>query len=182
MRLVVVSIGRLKQGPEQELAELIALYEAKGLSAATARTVAAELTAPALTGRPITRDLAGAAAVYLRARTHYGAADPDTLTGLQPIWAAVLGTEIDLVMDDGRYVFLKGGEGLPVLCFQRVPEPKTVKNRLHVDVSVEDLAAATDRIVALGGSWPDRAERQLEGFTWRTMADPEGNEFDIAVG
>lgn len=105
--------------------------------------------------------------------------DPDRLA---TFWAAVLGTEVDLVMDDGRYVFLKGNESLPVLCFQRVPEPKTVKNRLHIDVSVEDLVAATDRIVALGGSWLDQAEQQLEGFTWRTMVDPEGNEFDIAVG
>lgn len=105
--------------------------------------------------------------------------DPDKLA---TFWAEVLGTEVDLVMDDGRYVFLKGSEGLPVLCFQRVPEPKTVKNRLHLDVSVEDLAVATERILSLGGSWLDQAEQQLEGFTWRTMADPEGNEFDIAVG
>ena len=105
--------------------------------------------------------------------------DPD---GLATFWAEVLGSEIDLVMDDGRYVFLKGSETLPVLCFQRVPEVKVSKNRVHLDVSVEDLRAATDRIVELGGSWTDGVDRQLEDFTWRTMADPEGNEFDIAVG
>ena len=104
--------------------------------------------------------------------------DPDRLA---TFWAEVLGTEVGLVMDDGRYVFLKGTDSLPVLCFQRVPEPKVVKNRIHLDVSVEDLAVATDRIVALGGSWLDGSEQQLEGTTWRTMADPEGNEFDIAV-
>ena len=42
---------------------------------------AAELLLPAIAGRPVTRDLAGRAAVYLRARTHYGAADPATLSG-----------------------------------------------------------------------------------------------------
>ncbi len=105
--------------------------------------------------------------------------DPDRLA---TFWAEVLGTEVDLAMDDGRYVFLKGNESLPTLCFQRVPEPKTVKNRLHLDVSVEDLEVATERIVSLGGSWPDRAEQRLRDVVWRTMADPEGNEFDIEVG
>lgn len=104
--------------------------------------------------------------------------DPDTLA---TFWAEVLGSEIDLVMDDGRYVFLKGSETLPVLCFQRVPEAKAVKNRLHIDVGVEDLAAATERIVGLGGAWIDGVDRRLDDVTWRTMTDPEGNEFDIAV-
>ena len=104
--------------------------------------------------------------------------DPDRLA---TFWAEVLGTEVGLAMDDGRYVFLKSNESLPALCFQRVPEPKTAKNRIHLDVSVDDLSVATDRIVALGGSWLDGSEQQLEGTTWRTMADPEGNEFDIAV-
>jgi predicted enzyme related to lactoylglutathione lyase len=101
---------------------------------------------------------------------------------LASFWGEVLGTEPDLVMDDGRFVFLRGAEGLPVICFQRVPEAKTVKNRVHLDVSVDDLDTATARVEALGGSWPDRTEHRLEDFTWRTLADPEGNEFDIAIG
>jgi predicted enzyme related to lactoylglutathione lyase len=105
--------------------------------------------------------------------------DPEPLAAF---WAEVLGTEPELAIDDGRYVFLKGAEGLPVICFQRVPETKTVKNRVHLDVSVEDLDAATSRVESLGGSWPERIEHRLEGFTWRTLADPEGNEFDIALG
>jgi predicted enzyme related to lactoylglutathione lyase len=102
--------------------------------------------------------------------------------GLASFWAEVLGTEIDNTMDEGRYVFLKGGEGLPVLCFQRVPETAGEKNRIHLDVSVEDLDAATERVLALGGSWPDEAEHRLEDFAWRTLADPEGNVFDVATG
>jgi len=39
---------------------------------------------------------------------------------------------------------------------------------------------ATARIVELGGSW-DGAELRLPGVVWRTVRDPEGNEFDIAV-
>ena len=101
---------------------------------------------------------------------------------LASFWAALLGTEVDITMDDGRFVFLKRNDQLPVICFQRVAEPKTGKNRLHVDLSVDDLGAATERVVALGGSWPDGEERRLEGFEWRTLADPEGNEFDVATG
>ena len=101
---------------------------------------------------------------------------------LAAFWAELLGTEVDTEMDDGRYVFLKGGDGTPVLCFQRIPEAKAGKTRMHVDVSVTDLAAATARVLEMGGSWPGGVERTLEGFTWRTLADPEGNEFDVALG
>ena len=104
--------------------------------------------------------------------------DPDALS---VFWAEVLGTAVGAAMDDGRYVFLEGGPSLPVICFQRVPEPKSVKNRMHLDVAVEDLEEATERIVGLGGSWIDGVERSLDETRWRTMADPEGNEFDIAV-
>jgi predicted enzyme related to lactoylglutathione lyase len=97
-------------------------------------------------------------------------------------WAHVLDTEVDLSMDEGRYVFLKGRSDLPVLCFQRVPERKGAKNRIHLDLAVDDLEVATARVLELGGSWPDGTERRLDAFTWRTLADPEGNEFDVATG
>jgi hypothetical protein len=51
----------------------------------------AELATPGRAGAPVSRDLAGHAAVYLRARTHYGACDPATFPGLEAIWRAVLG-------------------------------------------------------------------------------------------
>lgn len=107
------------------------------------------------------------------------AEDPDRLAAF---WAAVLDTEVELVIDDGRYVFLKGSGSLPVVCFQRVPEAKAEKNRVHLDLSVDDLETATAKVEALGGSWPSRTQLQLETFEWRTLADPEGNEFDIATG
>jgi predicted enzyme related to lactoylglutathione lyase len=101
---------------------------------------------------------------------------------LAAFWAAVLDTTIDMAMDEERFIFLKSIDGLPVLCFQRVPEPKAGKNRLHLDLEVEDLDAAAEGIVALGGSRVSETDRRLDSFAWRTMADPEGNEFDITVG
>jgi predicted enzyme related to lactoylglutathione lyase len=66
--------------------------------------------------------------------------------------------------------------------FQRVPETKTGKNRLHLDLIVQDLDAATAEVEALGGRWVEPGNtRELEGFRWRCMADPEGDEFDIDV-
>src|SRR4051812_46563944 len=69
----------------------------RALQAAVADTLlprfAAELLTPALVGQPASRELAGTSAVYLRARTFYGAADPATLTWLEPIWTSVLGAD-----------------------------------------------------------------------------------------
>jgi Predicted enzyme related to lactoylglutathione lyase len=106
--------------------------------------------------------------------------DANDADAVAAFWAALLGTEIDSVFDDGRFVFLKGRDDLPVLCVQRVPEPKAGKVRIHLDFGVDDLEAATRRVVELGGAW-DGQERTLDPFVWRTMSDPEGNEFDIAL-
>jgi len=95
-------------------------------------------------------------------------------------WAGLLGTAIDAEMDEGRFIFLEGRDGLPVICIQRVPEPKRGKTRVHIDLGVDDLEVATARVLELGGSW-DGEDRQLERFTWRTCADPEGTEFDISL-
>ena len=52
---------------------------------------------------------------------------------------------------------------------------KAGKNRLHLD-------QATAEVETLGGQWLEPGNpRELEGFRWRCMADPEGNEFDIDV-
>jgi predicted enzyme related to lactoylglutathione lyase len=95
-------------------------------------------------------------------------------------WAAVLGTDIGDTFDDGRFIFLRGREGLPVVCIQAVPEPKQGKTRVHLDLGVRDLDAVTGHVVGLGGSW-DGQDRRLGSTTWRTLTDPEGTEFDIAL-
>jgi hypothetical protein len=58
----------------------------------------------------------------------------------------------------------------PRLCFQRVPEPRSCKNRLHLDVNVEDRAEV-DAFVRLGAT----VISEHEG--WIVLGDPEGNEF-----
>jgi predicted enzyme related to lactoylglutathione lyase len=102
--------------------------------------------------------------------------DPERLAAF---WAELLGTSIEERSDGGRFVFLAPANG-QLLAFQRVPEPKQGKNRMHLDVRVEDLVTATESIVALGGSW-DGHDLRLDDTAWRTLRDPEGNEFDIFV-
>ena len=94
-------------------------------------------------------------------------------------WCEVLGTTVSESSDEGRFVFLAAAAG-HILSFQRVAEPKTVKNRIHLDVRVEDLEAATNVVRDLGGTW-DGNELTLDDARWRTLRDPEGNEFDIFV-
>jgi len=65
-----------------------------------------------------------------------------------------------------------GGPG-PRYLFQLVPEPKVVKNRLHLDLRGDDPAAELQRLVGLG------ARVLEEHATWVVLADPEGNEFDL---
>ena len=94
-------------------------------------------------------------------------------------WSALLGVEIDAGATPPAYRCLRAlpGSGL-VICFQRVPEPKTVKNRLHLDLQVSDMEAATARIEELGGRRQQpRADYAEDGWSWRVMIDPEGNEF-----
>jgi predicted enzyme related to lactoylglutathione lyase len=101
---------------------------------------------------------------------------------LAPFWCALLDVEVDAEIGHGQFVILaRAADGLTV-GFQQVPDAKSGKNRLHLDLVVDDLDAATAEIEALGGRWlePGRT-RELEGFRWRLMADPEGNEFDIDV-
>jgi predicted enzyme related to lactoylglutathione lyase len=90
--------------------------------------------------------------------------------------------EVDATIGDGQFVVLTPADGGLTVGFQRVPEAKAGKNRLHLDLVVEDLEAATAEVEGLGGRWLEPGEtRELEGFQWRRMADPEGNEFDIDV-
>ena len=98
---------------------------------------------------------------------------------LATFWGEVLGTHVEETSDEGRFVFLAAANG-HILSFQRVPESKSVKNRMHLDIRVEDLDTATDAVLALGGTW-DGNERALDDARWRTLGDPEGNEFDVYV-
>ncbi|SEG64620.1 hypothetical protein SAMN05444920_103684 [Nonomuraea solani] len=74
--------------------------------------------------------------------------------------------------EDDPTVLVEGGS--PRLWFQRVPERKIGKNRLHLDLRADDLDAEMDRLTALG------AKLLATHDDWVVLADPEGNEFCLA--
>ena len=104
------------------------------------------------------------------------AADPQRIAAF---WAEVIGVPIEARLGDPpQYVNLApAGPGAPRICFQRVPEPKIIKNRLHFDLQVDDVDQACRRIEALGGHRRDDYDFHEHGYSWRRMADPDGNEF-----
>lgn len=93
----------------------------------------------------------------------------------------------DTTTFDGHLVWKEGaaivspepGHGTARLLFQLVPEPKTTKNRVHLDVRVEEggLADARARLEARGATFLHDGEQGPH--TWVTMADPQGNEFCV---
>ena len=101
--------------------------------------------------------------------------------GLAEFWAGVLGWR--QTYSDDQEVVLEPPEGSPEdgvspdLIFLKVPEPKTGKNRLHLDLRPEDQAAEVERIEALGGKRTFIG--QGDDVSWVVLADPEGNEFCV---
>jgi hypothetical protein len=120
-------------------------------------------------------------------------------------WAEALGYDVDRVEEmirhliaegvaseddtmtlDGELVWKEGAacadpEGArPRMYFQRVPEPRAAKNRVHLDlrVPVAERADEVARLTELGAR--RIGEGQQGPHTWIVMADPEGNEFCVA--
>ena len=115
-------------------------------------------------------------------------ADPRRLADF---WAASLAWIVDDADDEGAFVRPPGdGHGskggvAPArptgLFFQKVPEPKAVKNRIHLDLRPPDsMGAEVERSKALGATVGWRVD--VEGSFWTVMLDPEGNEFCILRG
>ena len=80
--------------------------------------------------------------------------------------------------DPNRAFAIVDPDGLgPRLFFLKVPEAKTAKNRMHLDVHTEPdrLRARADELVALGATYVAEYD-EPEGH-WITLLDPEGNEF-----
>ncbi len=96
-------------------------------------------------------------------------------------WAELLGWRI--TFEDADEVVLEPPAGSPEdgvaadILFVRVPEPKAVKDRLHLDLRPDDQAAEVARAEALGATRVDIG--QGDDVSWVVLADPDGNEFCI---
>jgi predicted enzyme related to lactoylglutathione lyase len=101
---------------------------------------------------------------------------------LAQFWSATLNRPID---GDASADFASIGLNDPAskgpgLMFNKVPEAKSRKNRVHLDLTSPDLDATVQRLMELGASKGD--EYREDGSRWVTLADPEGNEFDVLAG
>ncbi len=104
---------------------------------------------------------------------------------IEQMFEAGHATDDDVIELDGRKAWKEAAASTdptgrrPRLLFQHVPEAKTVKNRVHLDLHVAEgqRPAEVERVLALGAT--KLYDGQLGPQTWVTLADPEGNEFCI---
>ncbi|MEV6678816.1 VOC family protein [Streptomyces erythrochromogenes] len=117
--------------------------------------------------RPVYRDTGPIAAVVV------DCADPRAMARF---WDEATDWKLHEVGDDQATMRSAQGVG-PYLEFVRTPDPKTVWNRVHLDISPyrgDDPAAEGARLRALGATDPGIDQ---SGISWTILADPEGNEF-----
>jgi predicted enzyme related to lactoylglutathione lyase len=99
---------------------------------------------------------------------------------LASFWSRVLGLPVHEDDKPGDEDALIEGAGL---LFVTVPDPKTVKNRVHLDLQPTDRTRdeEVERVLALGAALVDD-RRTPDGKGWVVLADPEGNEFCVERG
>jgi hypothetical protein len=95
-------------------------------------------------------------------------------------WSAALDYEEIGAAAQYRVLAPPDGRTGTKLVLQQVDEPKTVKNRVHLDVITPDIDAEADRLVVLGARRGDAFDEL--GHRWIAMLDPEGNEFCVCEG
>ena len=95
-------------------------------------------------------------------------------------WSLVVGHPVHAEDEAGDdEVGLQMPDGQPMLLFIRVPEAKTVKNRVHLDLQPDQPRdAEVDRLVRLGAKLVDD-QRRPDGKGWAVLSDPAGNEFCV---
>ncbi len=105
--------------------------------------------------------------------------DCDDPQKMVAFWSAAM----DLPADEGVPPFfaslgLGDPEVSPNWLFLKVPEGKTAKNRVHIDLGADDRAAEVARLIELGATHVE--DKEEWGHAWAVMADVEGNEFCVA--
>lgn len=113
------------------------------------------------------------------ARVAHLVVDCNDLARVSAFWSNLLGLEV-ATTEDGWLDLEPLADGGPVLSFQRVPERKAVKNRLHLDLQVTDIGPEAERARALGAS-PASAVYAGQSGSWQIWRDPEGNEFCLVA-
>jgi predicted enzyme related to lactoylglutathione lyase len=108
--------------------------------------------------------------------------DAHNAAQLAQFWAEALGRTVnDGATEDFASIAADTDSQLgPLLMFHKVPEGKTVKNRVHFDLEAAEVLTEADRLTSLGA-------KQIRSLAennnrWISFIDPEGNEFDLVAG
>jgi predicted enzyme related to lactoylglutathione lyase len=111
-------------------------------------------------------------------RLHHIVIDTHDLPGLAGFWTGALGWRV--LSERDEEIVIGPDVTAPVgICFMPVTDAKTVKNRVHLDLttSAADRDAEIERLLALGARRVDIGQTGQE--SWTVLADPEGNEFCV---
>ena len=111
-------------------------------------------------------------------RLHHIVIDTHDLPGLARFWTEALGWRV--LSEREREIVIGSSVNAPVgICFMPVTDAKTVKNRVHVDLTTgaADRDQEIERLIALGARRVDVGQTGEE--SWTVLADPEGNEFCV---
>jgi predicted enzyme related to lactoylglutathione lyase len=111
-------------------------------------------------------------------RLHHIVIDTHDLPGLARFWTQALGWRV--LSERDQEIVIGPDENAPAgICFMPVSDEKTVKNRVHLDLttSAADRDAEIERLLALGARRVDIGQTGEE--SWTVLADPEGNEFCV---
>jgi len=109
---------------------------------------------------------------------HHIVIDTHDLPNLARFWTAALGWKV--LSEREHEIVIGTDDNAPVgICFMPVTDSKTVKNRLHLDLttSADDRDQEIDRLLVLGARHVDIGQTGKE--SWTVLADPEGNEFCV---
>jgi hypothetical protein len=109
----------------------------------------------------------------MRAHLHQIVVDCREPKSLVRFWAQLLGGD---PVDRARGWSHVELPGFALLAFQPVPESKAVKNRLHLDIAVDDILGAATEAVGMGAARVGETVTDDQG-SFQAMLDPEGNEF-----
>jgi predicted enzyme related to lactoylglutathione lyase len=104
----------------------------------------------------------------------FDCADPRRLAAF---WSEVTGYLSLSQRDDFAALAAPDERGVRGILFWRVPEPKTAKSRIHIDLASKEPETEIQRMVDLGATMVE--QREGNGASWTVMLDPEGNEFCI---
>ncbi|KQZ66402.1 VOC family protein [Nocardioides sp. Root151] len=106
--------------------------------------------------------------------------DCSDAAALADFWSALMEVPVDPEATVDYASIGMGGSISPALVFMKVPDRTPGKNAVHLDLASSTWTAQVDRAVDLGAK--RLGEFDEAGFQWVTLADPEGNLFDIAKG